>query len=364
MGPDLALAASARDWPDKVHRFLLDHGGGRVRDRVMGSEQALAAEYEVLLIDDVCSFLTPRLVRRLREQSKEIVGVFSPEDGPDAKRRLLECGITDVVESEAPPQDILAVASATLAHRVAPSAPQIRSSKPGFQVSVIGAAVGVGATEVSIAVASRIRSKNQVLLVDLDQTHPSLAQRLDLSLHPNLRTAVDLAHHEPDRLEESIQVVDGLRVLGGLAGSRSESALPRVEVEGLIDDLARAFRVLVLDQGELDSDGRVDSDVVIVVGEASPVGITRLIKVAGPIRRQKGDAVLIVVNRAESGGRRSDEIRIELQRALPGSHVLLLPEDRRVGRAAWDGVGVQRGPFSRGVRRVADLIAEAVGHDS
>ena len=60
LGPELALAASARGWPDQLHRFLLDHGGGRVLARVMGPEQAAHDAYEVLLIDDVCSFLTPR----------------------------------------------------------------------------------------------------------------------------------------------------------------------------------------------------------------------------------------------------------------------------------------------------------------
>ena len=60
--PDIALAASARDWPDRLHRFLLDHGGGRVVDRIMTPDQATGSSFDVLLIDDVCSFLTPRLV--------------------------------------------------------------------------------------------------------------------------------------------------------------------------------------------------------------------------------------------------------------------------------------------------------------
>ncbi|HUP17291.1 MAG TPA: hypothetical protein VM848_14720, partial [Acidimicrobiia bacterium] len=65
MGPDIALAASAREWPDRLHRFLLDHGGGRIVDRVMTPDQASDAGFDVLLIDDVCSFLTPRLVTML-----------------------------------------------------------------------------------------------------------------------------------------------------------------------------------------------------------------------------------------------------------------------------------------------------------
>jgi hypothetical protein len=67
----------------------------------MGPEQAMADQFDVLLIDDVCSFLTPRLVRGLRDRGREVVGVYSPADAPDAKRHLLESGITDVIESNA-----------------------------------------------------------------------------------------------------------------------------------------------------------------------------------------------------------------------------------------------------------------------
>ena len=119
-GPELALAASARAWPDRLHRFLIDHGGGRVRTRIMSLEQAVNDQYEVLFVDDVCSFLTPRLVRSVRELGREIVGVYDPVDADDAKRHLLECGITDVIEEGAAPVEFLALAEATLLHRGAP----------------------------------------------------------------------------------------------------------------------------------------------------------------------------------------------------------------------------------------------------
>ena len=103
MAPDVAFAASARDWPDRIHRHMLDHGGARVVARLMGSEQVLASRFDVLLIDDICSFLTPRLVSLVKERGSGVLGVFDPGDGPDAKRRLLECGISDVIESGAEP---------------------------------------------------------------------------------------------------------------------------------------------------------------------------------------------------------------------------------------------------------------------
>ena len=76
--------------------------------RVMSPDQALESSYHVVLIDDVCSFLTPGLVERVRRTGAETVGVYNPADGPDAKRRLLECGISDVVEDNATPAEFLA----------------------------------------------------------------------------------------------------------------------------------------------------------------------------------------------------------------------------------------------------------------
>ena len=73
--PDIALAASARNWPDQLHRFVLDHGGGRIVDRVMGPDQAAETPFDILVIDDVCSFLTPRLVDVVKSRGSEVLGV-------------------------------------------------------------------------------------------------------------------------------------------------------------------------------------------------------------------------------------------------------------------------------------------------
>src|SRR5690606_34142626 len=92
----------------------------RIVERVMAAEQATDLDFDVLLIDDVCSFLTPRLVMKLKQAGREVIGAYMPEDGTDAKRRLLECGITDVIETDSSPEEFLAKVRATLAHRVVP----------------------------------------------------------------------------------------------------------------------------------------------------------------------------------------------------------------------------------------------------
>jgi hypothetical protein len=64
---------------------------------------------------------------------------------------------------------------------------------------------------------------------------------------------------------------------------------------------------------------------------------------------------VVVVNRCAAGRRRL-ETRSELARLVPAVPVVLLPEDRRLERAAWDGTRMRRGPFDRSVGRIATLI--------
>ncbi len=354
--PEIAIAASARDWPDRLHRFLLDHGGGVVTARVMGSDQALQESFQALLIDDVCSFLTPRLVAKLREQGREVLGVFSPDDGPDAKRRLLECGISDVVEMDASPEEVLELVVRTLAHRTPSPKADGERRRYGNTIVVSGSASGVGCTEVSIVLAAHLASAASVVLADLDQALPGVAQRLDLPLYPNLHTAVDFAFHDPERLAEAIHVTDGVSVVGGLARSDPSRLIPSQELVGMVDDLATSHEFVVVDIGAGAVD--LDSSATVVVGEASPVGLSRLIDRLERFRA--GDGALALVNRVRGGRRARDEIRYELERALPDVRVAFAPEDPKVPSMAWDGRIPRRGGFSKSIKTLARaVLAEA-----
>lgn len=326
----------------------------------MSPDQAMADQYDVLLIDDVCSFLTPRLVRSIRELGREIVGVYSPTDAPDAKRHLLECGITDVIESDADAAEFVSIAAGTMIHH-RPSIRLKAGSAKTYRIGVLGPLGGVGVTEVAIGLASGLSASRSTLLVDLDQRSPSLAQRLDLPLHPNLMTAVDQAHHAGE-LRDVISSYDRLSIIGGLASSASPH-LPAIEIEGLLDEIGRAgFETVVADLGALAPDRMDDPrfDALIVVGLASPVGMSRLVRAVQEVVAS-GQAVdtVAVVNRVAAGGRRRLEIKSEMARLMPLVPVVLLPEDRGMERAAWDGTCPTRGPFARSVGRIAALIDQA-----
>jgi len=363
-GPELALAASARAWPDRLHRFLIDHGGGRVRTRVMGPEQAVRDQYEVLFIDDVCSFLTPRLVRNVREMGREIVGVYDPVDAHDAKRHLLECGITDVIEEGAAPDEFLAIAEATVLHG-GTTLPTVSSTPRSFRVGVVGPIGGVGCTEIAIGIATNLSHSRSTLLIDLDERMPSVTQRLDLPIHPNLLTALEATHHVAGSVTEAILDHDSIDVIGGLVNTASGHGIPHVEIEGVLDEIGKAgYEVVVADLGSPRPDrlGLIRFHVLIVVGLANPVGIARLVRSVLELsnRTDMPDTVALV-NRVAAGSRRRLEIRAEMARLLPTIPTILVPEDSRLERASWDGTRLGRGPFAKSVSRLASLIDGAVG---
>ena len=359
MTPDIALAASAREWPDRLHRFLLDHGGGRIVDRVMSAEQAVDASFDVLLIDDVCSFLSPRLVKDVKGSGGEIVGVFAPEDGSDAKRRLLECGISDVIETEAMPEEFIEKVHQTLAHRSVPGFEDGEASST-LSIAVTGPSEGVGMTEVAIALARALSGQIGTVLVDMDPVWPSVAQRLDLRLHPNIRTVIDHALHSPERLAEAVHQIGELGVVGGRADGGSGAPVSRHEATALLDALGVIADVVVADLGPLRNveAGLVrEFDTLIVVGTGGPVGVARLIRtVADVLTVTQDHSVLAVVNRPGKGSFHQSETLSEIESALPDLPVVTLPFDGKLAEAAWNGDTSS----GRGFRREVGAMAEVV----
>jgi MinD-like ATPase involved in chromosome partitioning or flagellar assembly len=358
------MAASARDWPDRFHRFLLDHGGGRVVDRVMSADQAKAVEFDVLLIDDVCSFLTPRLVAMLKQSGVEVIGVYLPEDGSDAKRRLLECGISDVIETEASPEEFLAKVSATLAHRLDTPASDSPISSPAFRLAVTGPCEGVGITEVAVGIGRSLASQLDTVLVDLDSSWPSVAQRLDLPLHPNLRTALDHSLHRIDRLDEALHRLEGLSIIGGRADGGSGPEISRADYMMLLDALSLRFQVVVADLGPLDEHSwgvAREFDSLVVVGSSDPVGVGRLMKVTQIlIDRHTEGSIVAVVNRVGPRGFRRTEVVEELRRVLPDVPTVTLPNDPKVEQAAWDGSVISKSPFSKAVGEMSAVVVRSL----
>jgi hypothetical protein len=194
----------------------------------------------------------------------------------------------------------------------------------------------------------------------LNLTWPSIGQRLGLSVHPNLRTAIDHALHEPDRLGDALHTVGNLSVVAGLANPGTFRPSPS-DLVGLVSGMARRHSHIVIDLGHhTDADSHLFRclDALLVVGRGEPVGVTRLVRafeqVAGSV--ESGCEIGLVVNRVERAGRKRDEIIDVLGVPALGVPVVLISEDRSLRRPVWDGTPVGTGSFNRSVRRLGKIF--------
>lgn len=369
---EVALAVSARVWPDRLHRFLADHGGARVRAQVLAPEDALAETYEVLIIDDVSSFLTPRLVQELQRRQRLVLGVFDPADGQDGKERLRECGVDQVIESAASADEFVIAVRALVA-----LAPQRRVEEPdepshltpGGRLIAVGAPPGgCGATEVAIAIATRLSGSGPTVLIDVDEAAPSVAQRLSLRLLPNLRTAIDAVQHRRGELGRSLQAIGDVSVLCGFSSERDRIEIRPFELHDVISELRDGFRFLVANVGPLvDGGGALGgerlglsrsvlaaADDVVGVGLGHPVSVARTIAWSIAVTSLNPEALqALLINRAPRSVYRRGEIKLEVARAT-GLAVEFLPPDERVEAASWVGRPVASGRFRRAVNRLVD----------
>lgn len=389
---EIAMAVSTRQWSEHLHRFLVDHGGARVRLYVMQPGDAFSERFDVLLIDDICSFLSPHLVERLNRAGRRVVGVYDPAEFPDGKDRLLACDVTEVIEADADPEEFLTLVEQLGVTRSTDGAKRIESGAPASSgpnsvrlrplVAVGSPPGGCGATEVAIGAARRLAEHCEgVGLLDLDQRAPSIAQRLGLGLHPNLLTAIDAVHHRSDTFESCWHSLPAstMRILPGVPNSADRMNLRRGEVAEVLLEAAGVTDVTVVNLGFWDAPaneqpiwdttGSLFDSVLemarVVVGVAlpTPVGVVRMIEWIGRVRAgHPGVSLYVVLNRAPGSPSVRRALYEELDRAIGQVPIVFLPEDSRVTEAAWNGTLVERGKFRRGCDRLADrLLSEVLG---
>lgn len=399
MTPDVAIVHSTRSWAQSLHRFVADHGGARVRARIVDGRQALDEHYDVLVIDDVTSFLTPRLVADLHRAGRRLLGVHDLLE-PAGADRLRELGVDDVLASNASPEQFvaridalvlagradldqeLAVLSSDAAAtaRFDPTATAAATGRPaGKVVAVGGPPGGGGVTETALAVAIGLAADGmRTVLIDLDEVAPAVATRLGLALHPNLRTAVDVVQHGAGTLVDAIQRgPSGLLLVGGARHAVDAGTIRPGEVVDVIDDFARTADCVILDVGhrleDLGGFGTIGryararaaierADTLVGVTAGSPVGVARLLDWVADVRVINAAPMHIVLNRLTGGKFQRAELADEINRTFAPPSLTFVPEDQHVADAAWDGRPVGRGAAAKAWAPLAGQLLSRTVH--
>ena len=142
---------------------------------------------------------------------------------------------------------------------VPPSTTQViaaASQRRGHITAVLGASGGCGVTEIAIELGRELGKRGEkTVVVDGDELSPSMAQRLNLPLHPNLRTAVDVVEHGTGRLSEClVGIASNLEILTGLPHPKDWVEMRSSDMEALLSELARGRPQLVVNASPLIED--------------------------------------------------------------------------------------------------------------
>jgi hypothetical protein len=374
--PTIALVFTPEAWVEELHRHCTDHGGARVRQVLIEPALALEEQYDVLVVSHRWPALTRGLIDDVHARGARVLGVYD-RDEPVGNDLLRAVGADTTVATDGGPAGI--VAALRVLH--GEGKPDVRAPNPVVDAAaarapriVVSGPAGAGASEIAIALAAAVHG---AVLVDADDVAPSIAPRLGLDLEPNLRLAVDALEYDGAAPGDHLVALGaGARVLAGLPSAAAWSHVRPPEVLRLAERVAAldgVAAVLVNVAGALEDlpvamarprhalarAFAMEADALVAVGDASPVGVVRLLGWIADARSLTPRAPLhVVVNRAPKDGFRRAEVVDEIRQSFGVASVHVVPQDRRVVAAAWNGTLVARGPFTRAVARCAEACTE------
>jgi MinD-like ATPase involved in chromosome partitioning or flagellar assembly len=303
-----------------------------------------------------------------------VLGVAARSD-PGSVDVLTNVGVDRIVMDDAGPLEFLealvllmpASSRAGAERNVAPAVEEQLAN-----VVVVRGPVGAGATEVAIGLAHALGRNERVTLLDLDEIAPSVAQRLALSIEPNVRTAIDAVEYGIGEIEADSPI--GLRVVPGLPNAASWNQIRPPEIERLVRHLRRDRDHLVVDiAAPLEEVGAptrgrhaiarlaiAAATHIVAVADGSPVGVTRLVQwLASAHELAVAPTVHVVLNRAPRDAFRCSELVAEIGRCYRAASVRVVVSDRSVTRAMWDGTTVGPGAFCDAMNELAATISPA-----
>jgi MinD-like ATPase involved in chromosome partitioning or flagellar assembly len=364
MEPTIALVFSPETWVERLHRHLTDHGGARVRQIVLEPTVALEDEYDTLVVSHRWPGLTRPFVDAVHRRARCVLGVFDADE-PAGREHLGSLGVDATLRSDASVTEFVDVISAlTPASVMEPRGAEASVSLHARTgPTVVAGPAGAGTSEIALGLAAAVAARGEAaVLVDADECASSSAARLGLAIEPNLRNAVDAAAFGNGDLVATVATVGrpSFEVLCGLPSLAAVAQIRARDVLDVVDALGRLrsqviVEVSAMPGAEIAPAVIAEAGVLVGVGAANPVGVTRLLAwMAGLSTRAM--PVHLVLNRAPSDRYRRAELTAEICRTFVPASLCFVPPDPRVERAAWVGDLVPRGPFVSSVAAIAQTV--------
>lgn len=395
----VGVALSSRPWRGQLQRHCRDHESDLAVVLLQQGADALNGTIDVLVVDDDTSWLSAPFAQSARDAGLGVIGLFDSADAEGYGRRQLQrFGIDTAFDATLDTPELV---EAIRRHRRDKTMHRqfenlitdagLGSVEPIERRAVIaiGGPAGAGATEVCLALASALVPKRP-LVIDVDETHPSLARRLGLALHPHLLTAVDVHRREPllpgdgpTELDECL--AKPLRgndprpfdVIAGLVTRDDWSLVRPDDVVGLIDACAQRWPAVLVRLGpsledlhrycnryELSRRSATTADHLVGVCDGSASGLLRFVDWLVDALGLIGDNPIdVVLNRAPRSPAQRDQL-IDQLRSVAGDRirsVVCAPIDKKLERASWEATVPATGPFHRAITGLGIELAAELG---
>jgi MinD-like ATPase involved in chromosome partitioning or flagellar assembly len=320
-----------------------------------------------------------------------VIGVYESTRGDVGMEKLLELGVDAVIDAEAPVKEFMARIRYLTEQRLVDrdfvelmstesfaepdrGEPPLDAEPVGRPHSLTVVSGSGGVTEITVGlVAELARRKQPVVLVDLDTLEPSIAQRLDVPLSPNVLTAIESLRHLGNVDGIVVDHEAGFAVLAGLPSPREwEACTPDDSIDLALALTEHYANVVVRVNRHLEElspfGGRAgrfgvarrfvaESDQLVVVGDPSPTGVTGLLAWIGDARALSSAPIHVVLNHAGKSLYQQGEVKEEIRRTFRSASVVFTPDEHRVRKAAWQGELPPAGRFTRALEPVVSRVA-------
>lgn len=374
----VAFVTTGQEWQQRWMEHVRDHGGTRLTDVIAEASTAYDRSWQLVVIDATSALMNPTFVAGVHSRGRGVLAVWNPAE-PGTKQRAMDANADELIDCDASALEFVATASelgtrfdqpATGTGRAKRRPAVVATGRRTGQFIAVGGPVGSHPAPVVLGMARTLARRHEAVLVaDVDETGASLAQLLDLPPVPNLASGVSAARTGLD-VDAELHVADGYYVLGGLAEPSQWAELGVRNILGLVSGFAARFERTIAAVGPVIEHlagtrygaSRAmlsEADAIVAVGEASPVGLTRLTMWVAELRLiAPTTALYLAAAGAPSDRYRQGQVLDRLSQLGDPEYSVLLPnDDARLSRAEWQGQGLRRGPLLRSVAQLADLIS-------
>ena len=385
----VAVSATKLPWSPDFRAYTRDHStdlGVEVIVTVRALLQPSHRSFDVLLVDDMMRLVSAADIAAAHDRQIHVIGLSDSAQG-QGRAYLEELGVDQVIAVSTPPAELAQMIRA-IGAKNAHTEPARRSpvqtpwatapARRGSLTAFMPTSGGAGLSEALVGVAEvLVRGRQGVLVVEADEVHPVLANRLRRSAQSGLAWALSRAQQAKPVFPEGLSGPnsDGLKPIGdfdaicGVSSPGGPTPVNPVDLTRALEEALAIYDHVLVDTGPWltsqtgrDRLGAARATLelaarVVAFGRSTPDGVAQLVEWrANAHENGLGAPLWAVFGRSRDKYERAHLGHILDASTMPvrsfaGVH--FLPEDRHIAKARWNAQLVERGPWLRAVKALA-----------